>query len=67
MLTGVYLPDLNSPLLCRRECVVVRNRQLGDRVRKVVAPDIGVCPDFMKGGAQAQRSTSNFGFAPLLR
>ena len=32
----------------------MRNRQFGGRVRQVVAPDIGVCPGFMKGGAHAQ-------------
>ena len=32
----------------------MRNRQLDNRVLKVLAPDIGVCLDFMKGGTQAR-------------
>ncbi len=32
----------------------MRNRQFGRRVCKVVAPYIGVCPDFMQGGAEAR-------------
>ena len=49
--TGGCFPDLNSERLWRRECIEVRDRELGDRVREVVAPDIGVSPDFVEGGA----------------
>ncbi len=31
----------------------MRDRQFGGRVREVVAPYIGVRPDFMKGGSEA--------------
>ncbi len=30
------------------------DRQIGGRVREVVAPYNGVCPDFMKGGSEAR-------------
>jgi len=33
------------------------DRQLGGRVREVVAPYIGVCPDLMEGGAQVCQSS----------
>jgi hypothetical protein len=29
------------------------NHYFGGRVRKVIAPDVGVCPNFMKGGFEA--------------
>ncbi len=32
----------------------MHNRQFGRRVHKVVAPYIGVCPDFMEGGIEAR-------------
>ncbi len=35
----------------------MRDRQLGGRVCEVVAPDIGVRPYFMEGGAQARQSS----------
>ena len=44
-------PDLNSQRVWRRECIEVSDRQFGGRVREVGAPDIGVCPDFVKDGA----------------
>ena len=46
-----YFPDLYSQRVWRRECIEVRDNQLGGRVREVVAPDIGVCPDLVEGGA----------------
>ena len=44
-------PDLNSQRVWRRECIEVHDRQLRGRVRDVVAPYIGVGPDFVKDGA----------------
>jgi hypothetical protein len=49
--TGSYFLDLISSCPWRRECIEVRNRQLCGRVREVVAPNIGVTPYFMEGGA----------------
>ncbi len=48
--TGGCFPDLNSQRVWRRECIEVRDRQLGGCVREVVDPDVGVSPNFVEGG-----------------
>ena len=32
----------------------MRNRKFGGRVRKIISSDVGVCPNFMKGGFEAR-------------
>ncbi len=32
----------------------MRNRKFGGRVREIISPNVGVCPNFMKGGFESR-------------